>query len=59
MDDRIREILHDEVAAMFRAQLPKMFGSIKTDIVEYFDDHYGDLTEAAAMAATQLYQWQG
>ena len=26
LDARIHEILHDEVAAMFRAELPKMFG---------------------------------
>ena len=38
LDDRIREILHDEVAAMFRAELPEMLGSIKTAMAEYFDD---------------------
>ena len=26
MDAKIREIMHDEVVAMFRAQLPEIFG---------------------------------
>ena len=34
LDARIREILHDEVAALFRAKLPELFGSIKTAMVE-------------------------
>ena len=33
LDARIREILHDEVAPLFRAQLPEMFGSINTAMV--------------------------
>ena len=37
LDARIREILHDEVAALFRDELPELFGSIKTAMVEYFD----------------------
>ena len=52
MDARIREILQDEVAAAFRAQLPEMFGSIKTVMVEYFDERYAALAETAAAAAT-------
>ncbi|XP_052626743.1 uncharacterized protein LOC128133384 [Lactuca sativa] len=52
MDDRIREILHDEVAAMFWSEFPEMFGSIKTAMVEYFVDGYATLSEAAATAAT-------
>ena len=38
LDARIREIMHDEIIAAFRAQLPEMFGSIKTAMVEYFDE---------------------
>ena len=38
VDDRIQEILQDEVAAMFRAQMPEIVGSIKTAMVEYFDE---------------------
>ena len=36
---------------MFRAQLPEMFGSIKTVMVEYFDERYAALAETAASAA--------
>ena len=52
LDARIREILHDEVAASFQAQLPEMFRSIKTVMVEYFDERYAALAETAAAAAT-------
>ena len=34
LDARIREILHDEVAALLRAELPELFGSIRTAMVE-------------------------
>lgn len=52
LDARIREILHDQVVALFRAELPKLFGSIKTAMVEYFDERYAALTETATAAAT-------
>ena len=48
LDTKIREILHDEVAALFRAQLLKMFGSIKTAMVEYFDERYTNIVETVA-----------
>ena len=51
LDSRIREIMHDEVAAMFRAKLSELFGSIKTAMVEYFDERYAALKQAAAAAA--------
>ena len=51
MDDRIREILQDRVAAMFRAHILEMFGSINTTMMEYFDEQYAALTEAASTAA--------
>ena len=44
LDARIREILHDEVAALFRAELPELFGSIKTAMIEYFDKRYAAIT---------------
>ena len=44
--------MHDEIAVAFRAQLPEMFGSIKTVMVEYFDERYAALTETAAVAST-------
>ena len=58
LDARIREILHDEVAAMFRAELSELFGSIKTAMVEYFDERYAALTETAAAAAV-VAAWGG
>ena len=51
LDARIQKILHDEVAAALWAQLPEMFGSIKTAMVEYFDEQYAVLAETAATAA--------
>ena len=51
-DARIREILRDGVAALFRAELPELFGSIKTAMIEYFDERYAALAETAAAAAT-------
>ena len=38
LDAMIREIRHDEVVTLLRAQLSEMFWSIKTAMVEYFDD---------------------
>ena len=54
MAARIREIMHDEIAAAFRAQLPEMFTSIKTTMVEYFDEQNAALAETAAAAATSV-----
>ena len=51
LDARIRKILHDEVTAMFRAELPELFGPIKTAMVEYFDERYAALTEMVSVAA--------
>ena len=48
LDAKIREIMHDEVATLFQAQLPEMFVSIKTTMVEYFDERYTALAETAA-----------
>ena len=52
IDARIWVILHDEVDAMFWDQLPEIFGSIKTAMVEYFDDRYVVLTKAATVSVT-------
>ena len=54
LDARIREILHDEVATLFRAQLSEMFGSIKTAMDEYFDEHYATLAETGAATASAV-----
>lgn len=52
LDARIREILHDEVATLFRPQLPEIFGSIKTTMFEYFDERYATLAKTVVVAAT-------
>ena len=49
LDVRIYEILHDEVAGMFRADLSELFGLIKTAMVEYFDDRYAMVVRCGAM----------
>ena len=36
--DRFREILREEVVSIVREQIPNLFGSIKTDMMEFFDD---------------------
>ena len=52
LDAKVREILRDEVAALFRAELPELFGSIKTAMIEYFDERYAALAETATAAVT-------
>ena len=34
LDAKVHEILRDEVAALLRAELPELFGSIRTAMVE-------------------------
>ena len=51
-DEEFCQMIHDEVAAEFRAEIPEMFGSIKTTLLETFDVRYAAVTEAAAAAAT-------
>ena len=52
LDARIREVLHDEVAALFRTQLPEMLGSIKTAMIKYFDERYAAIAETVVATAT-------
>ena len=47
-DDEIRRMIHDEVAAAKREAIPDMFGSIKTNLSEMFDERYDAVPEAAA-----------
>ncbi|CAH1443351.1 unnamed protein product [Lactuca virosa] len=51
-DEELRQMIRDEVAAAIRAEIPKMFGSIKTTLIETFDERYAEVTEATAAAAT-------
>ena len=51
MDGRIQEILHEEVVALFQAHLSGMFGSIKTAMVEYFNERYAAIAETVSVVA--------
>ena len=51
-DDEIHRMIHDEVAAAIREAIPEMFGSIKTTLIEKFDERYAAVSEADAAAAT-------
>ena len=51
-DKEIRRMIHEEVVAASRAEIPEMCGDIKTTLIETFDERYAALTEAAAATAT-------
>ena len=51
-EDWVREIIREEVVEIVRGQILEMFGSIKTAMMEYFDDIYATLAEMAAASAT-------
>ena len=51
-DEELRQMIHDEVAAAIRAEIPEMFGSIKTTLIETFDERYAALTDVVVAAAT-------
>ena len=51
-DDEICMMIHDEVATAIREAILEMFGSIKTTLIETFDERYVAITEADAAAAT-------
>ena len=53
-DDEIRRMIHKEVVAAIREAIPEMFKSIKTNLIETFDEHYAAVTEAAVVAATTV-----
>ena len=43
-DDEIYRIVAEEVAATIREAIPEMFGSIKTTLIENFDERYVAVT---------------
>ena len=51
-DEELRQMIHDEVATAIRAEIPDMFGSIKTTLIETFDERYASVNEVVATAAT-------
>ena len=50
--DRVREIIKGEVIEIVRGQIPEMLGSIKSTMVEYFDERCAAITETAVVVAT-------
>lgn len=58
-DEEICMIIHEEVAATIREAIPEMSGSIKTTLIETFDERYAVVTEVAAAAAIAAARLQG
>lgn len=52
-DEEIRRLIHEEVAAAIRAEILETFGSMKTTLIEVFDERYAAVTEVAAVAAAR------
>ena len=50
-DEGIRMIIVEEVVAGIREAILEMLGSIKTTLIETFDERYAAITEAAAATA--------
>ena len=50
-DEELREMIYDEVAAAIQAKILEI-GSIKTTLIETFDERYAAVTKAASAAAT-------
>ena len=48
----IREIITVEVVPIIRGKMPEIFGSIKTTMMEFFDDRYTTIFETAADVAS-------
>ena len=46
-NDQIQEFISIKVATLVWSSIPKMFGSIKTVMIELFDDCYTSPTETA------------
>ena len=47
-------MIHEEVVAPVRSEILEMFGSIKTMLIETFDERYAALTEVVAAIATTV-----
>ena len=45
-------IIHEEVATIILEAIPKMFGSIRTTLIETFDERYAAVMEAVTAVAT-------
>ena len=51
-EDHVNEIIREEVIEIVWGQFSKMFGSIKTAMVKYFDKRYAAIAEMVATEAT-------
>ena len=51
-DEEIRRIIQEEVVAAIMAKIPEMFGSIKTTLIETFNERYAALSDVDVAAAT-------
>ena len=51
-EDRVKEIIHEEVIKIVRGHIPELFGTINSAMMAYFDDRYVALAETATAAAT-------
>lgn len=51
-EDQVKEMIHDEVVSIVQGQILELFGSIKTSMMEFFDDRYASLSETVATVGT-------
>ena len=56
--DRVREIIREEVVEIVWSQIPELFGTIKSAMMEYFDDRYATLDETDTLQLPRLLQQQ-
>ena len=50
--DQVKEMIHAEVVYIVWGQIPELFGSIKTVMMEFFDQRYVALSKSVAATAT-------
>ena len=51
IDDRVSEIIQEEMVTIVWGQILEMYGFIKTAMMEYFDDKYASIAETVAAVA--------
>ena len=57
--DRARQIIREGVIEIVRGQIPEVFGSTKTAMVEYFDKRYAAIAEMATAPASAVVGGRG
>ena len=58
-EDRVREIIREEVVEIARGQILEFFGSIKTYMMEYFDGKYPTHADTAATTVASAVTAEG